>query len=124
MAEVFPLDVTDSEYLEWFYGRPAVIQEMIRSHPPNKLYRHKETGQRLLIHSYSEDRTVSVIVSGKYNRVMFERNVFGTSIDQLEECDLPGPDEPVGVGITDPEELEMFIDLTRPTILRKRNESQ
>jgi hypothetical protein len=60
----------------------------------------RSTGQRVFPVSYSEDGTVRVIVSGKYNLVSFEREVFGVEIDDLEECDLPGPDEPLGAILT------------------------
>lgn len=80
---------------EWLATRPAVIQEMARKYPPNVLYRI-DSGHRVTIYSYSEGRTVTVNVSGKYNFVAFERRVFGIPIDELVECELPTPDETLG----------------------------
>jgi hypothetical protein len=73
MAIIRPVDEQALE--NWIVTRPPVIQEMVRSHPPGRLYRMKSTGQRVEIHSYAEDRTVAVWVSGKWNIVMFERLV-------------------------------------------------
>lgn len=89
-------EITDQKAAdEWIKSRPHVVQDMIAQCPPNRLYRIS-AGQRVTIYSYSEDRTVTVDVSGEYNRVVFGRRVFGIPIDDLVECDLPGPDEDVG----------------------------
>lgn len=40
--------------------------------------------------------TCRVGVSGEFNLVTFERDVFGIDPKDLEECDLPGPDELLG----------------------------
>jgi hypothetical protein len=51
----------------------------------------------VFLHSFAEDGTVTVIVSGRFNHTMMERQVFGVHPDELKECDLPEPDEPLGV---------------------------
>ena len=56
----------------------------------------KSTGHRVTMYSYSENGTVTVNVTGDYNVVVFERQVFGISPDDLEECDLPAPGEFLG----------------------------
>jgi hypothetical protein len=93
---------------EWIDGRPKVIKAMIAKTPPNLLYRLKPTGQRVTIYSYSEAGTVTVLVSGQYNLTDYERRVFGVNPDDLEECDLPGPNEPLGVLLNE-EETEAYI---------------
>lgn len=50
----------------------------------------------MTICAYSEDGTVRVNITGEYNRILFSRQVFGVSPDDLAECDLPGPDEELG----------------------------
>lgn len=95
MAIVRPV-VDQQAFDKWVAERPAVIQEMIRRLPVNRLYRMKSTGHRCTIYSYNEDETITVNVTGKFNRVMFGRRVFGVSPDDLEECDLPDPSEDVG----------------------------
>jgi hypothetical protein len=72
-----------------------------------------DTGHRAVIYSYSEDGTVTVMVLGDYNLIEFERRVFGVDPDTLMECDLPEPNEPLGVRITDHQEA---IDFARRTI--------
>ena len=83
----------------WVASRPPVIQELCALLPPDNLYKMKSTGRRVTIVSYAEDRTVTVAVTGDYNLVALERQVFGINPDDLEECDLPGDDEPLGVVI-------------------------
>lgn len=106
MSVVRPLD--QDSWNAWVSTRPEVIQEMCRSHPPDRLYCMASTGHRVTIYSYSEDKTCTVSVTGDYNLVTLERNVFGIPIDQLTECDPPGPNEPVG-------DLGMSIEDVFPT---------
>lgn len=102
---------------EWVRSRPEHVQAMIRSKPPDRLYRIRG-GCRATIYSYEEDSTVTVEVTGQFNRVLFGRRVFGIPIDELEECDLPGPDEDVGdtaakAGYTEQEIREILIPKLR-----------
>lgn len=80
---------------EWLATRPKVIQDMAKLCPPDRLYR-MSSGHRCTIYSYSEDRTVTVEVTGEFNRVVFGRRVFGIPVDELVECDLPEPGEDLG----------------------------
>ncbi len=89
-------EVDEAALAEWLKDRPQVIQDMAAQCPPGRLYRLASSGHRVFVRSYSENRTMTVIVSGKYNLVAFERQVFGISPDDLTECELPAPDEPVG----------------------------
>lgn len=87
----------DDDLLQlWTSTRPAVIQEMLKSHPPGRLYRMRSTGHRVEIYSYSENRTVTVSITGRYNFVVMDRQVFGIPIEDLTECDLPAECEAVG----------------------------
>lgn len=101
MANIF--DPTPDELVEWekwLAERPDLKQVEAR-YPPWKLYRMKSTGKRVVVSSFGtmEDGSVgfSVIVSAQFNRVSFEREVVGVLPDDLEECDLPTDDEPVGL---------------------------
>ena len=97
MAEVFKFDEEQlRDWQEWLAERPQVIKDMAASHPPNRLYRMTSTGQRVTLMSYGEDRTCRVAVTGKYNFVSHERQVFGVAIDDLVECDLPASGELLG----------------------------
>ena len=81
---------------EWVATRPPVVQDLCARFPPNRLYLLKSSNHRVFVTSYSEDGTMRVCVSGQFNRTLFGRDVFGVEPADLEECDLPGPDEDVG----------------------------
>lgn len=94
MAVLF--EINKAEWLEWLKSRPPVVKEIGERFPPNKLYRMKTTGQRVTMYSINENGTVTVDISGQFNLIDFERRVFGVDPNNLEECDLPASDEPVG----------------------------
>jgi|GEM_PF-1924051 len=89
------LEMNEDALAEWLAERPQVIRDMVAAKPPDRLYRIG-SGHRCTIYSYAEDRTVTVYVGGEYNAVIFSRHVFGIPIDELVECDPPGPDELTG----------------------------
>lgn len=99
--EPAPEDITNWE--AWIATLPARVQPVARRFPPWGLYRLKTTGHRVTVYAFGEPKTeeqpvtVSVLVTGKFNLLTFERQVFGIDTDDLEPCDLPSPDEPVGV---------------------------
>ena len=95
---------------EWLETRPQIIRDMAERIKPNVLYRLKSSGHRVFPVSYNENGTVTVAVTGEFNRVFFERHVFGISQDDLEECELPLPSETLGsmqaeMGLTDDEAI-------------------
>lgn len=49
-----------------------------------------------------------VRVLGKWNKVMFERNVFGIKPEELTECDLPPKDEVVGSTLNQEEGMKLI----------------
>lgn len=106
-------DKASKEFEEWLATRPPIIQELARKIPPDKLYRLKTSGHRVFLYSYSEDGTCTVIVSGQFNLVTFERRVFGIKPEDLEECDPPGPDEPVGTMLTEDNDVKQFIEMVK-----------
>ena len=98
MAIVIEWDDKDkAEWEEWVSSRPESIHSMCREFPPNKLYKLKSTGHRVTISSYSEDGTCTVVVSGRFNMVSMERQVFGIKPEDLVECGLPGRNDALGV---------------------------
>ena len=94
MAKIAKLN--QEAWQEWVATRPPVVQAICLRLPPDTLYRMKSTGQRVTIYSYSENGTVTVHVTGDFNFVTFERGVFGVDPNDLEECELPAPDELLG----------------------------
>ena len=99
-------------YFKWLKTRPRVIRDLAKRLPPNLLYRLKGTGQRATIYSYNENGTLTVSITGQYNLIDFEREVFGIPPEELEECSLPTEDEELGVTQT-PEETLQQINLLR-----------
>jgi hypothetical protein len=91
---------------------PVAVRKAYEACPPTKLYLLKTSGHRVTIESYQSDGTVTVAVTGQYNRVAFDRNVFGINPEDLEECDLPAPDEHLGARLTQ-DELDDHIDEIR-----------
>lgn len=67
----------------------------------------------MTLHSYSEDGTMTVNVTGEFNAVIFDRQVFGIKPEDLEECDLPKENEPSGAMLTDSDEIDKVIDIIR-----------
>ena len=103
----------DSLWEEWVESRPPIVQKMARAYPPNRLYRLDPTGQRVTILAYGEDGTVRVSVKGKYNFVLFNREVFGIDPANLEECELPKEDELLGTMFTEDEQVDELIGTLR-----------
>lgn len=118
MAKISELDVDG--WNAWVSTRPAAVQDLCKRLPPDRLYLLKTSNRRVTLYSYSEDGTVTVNVTGEYNMVTFSRQVFGINPDDLEECDLPADDEPLGEMLTERVDIEEFIDLVRPYILADR----
>ena len=111
MAKIKEID--EAAWNEWVATRPESVQKLCRQLPPNRLYRLKTSGHRVTLYSYCEDGTLTVEVSGEYNAVMFDRRVFGIKPEDLEECDLPKPGEPLGTILTDRKEVEAFCATMR-----------
>lgn len=99
-------------WAKWVRSRPALVRATAERFDPWSLYRLKSTGDRVVVMSFSEDGTLTVAVTGRFNRVWMERKVFGVDPDDLEPCDLPGPDEVLG-SVLSQDEVEDNIDTLR-----------
>jgi hypothetical protein len=95
---------------QWVASRPDIVRELATKFPGDRLYRIKKSGDRGTIASYSENGTMTLIVDGTYCRVLFGKNVFGLHPDDIEECDLPGPDEQLGDFASESEENRRYVD--------------
>jgi hypothetical protein len=105
MANIYePTQTQVDKWNEWVESRPEQIRSLIQKHnfAPWKLYLLKTSGHKVELYSFDEGEppTLKVLVHGRFNLVSFERRVFGISPDDLEECDLPKPDDPLGVVLT------------------------
>jgi len=62
---------------------------------------------------------MTVNITGEYNTIIFPRQVFGISPDDLEECDLPAQSEQVAFGqlFDDEDELHLSLDAFHAEIM-------
>ena len=114
-----PTKTQERGYRQWVRKLPAKARAHAERFDIWTLYRLKSTGDRVTLHSFNDDGTITVIVSGKFNLVMFERQVFGITPDDLKECDLPAADEPVGAALSGAEaeeNLDAIRTLVRPDL--------
>ncbi len=102
---------------EWVAERPPAIRDVAQRFDPWSLYRLKSSGHRVTVYSVdaSDPVTVTVDVTGDFNAVTFERRVFGINPDDLEPCELPSPDEPVGA-VMSREDVSENLDALRVAI--------
>lgn len=115
MANIYePTPEQIAQWNEWVAERPPAIREVAAKFPPWGLYRLKSSGHRVTVYSFqnSDPVTMTVLVLAEYNLVDFERGVFGIPSDDLEPCELPGPDEPVGARLSQ-EEVRENLDQLR-----------
>jgi|SRR5271165_1026115 len=97
----------------WVSERPRAVRETIQKYDlkPWTLYRLKSSGHRVTLYSVDEPEdesppTLKVSVLGQFNLLAFDRRVFGIAPSDLEECDLPGVEEPLGAVLNHDEVLE------------------
>lgn len=102
-----------SDWTKWVTTCPSQIRDLIlaRDFAFWKLYRLKRSGHRVTIFAFSEhldnDKvTLKVSATGQFNRIAFDRIVFGIPPDELEECELPGSDELLGAEMTQEEAMD------------------
>ena len=91
-----PTPEQEENWREWVSSRPDSVRKNAERLPPWELFLMKSTGQRVTVYSYSEDGTVTVNVTGEFNAVMFDRQVFGIDPNDLEPCELPPGDDFLG----------------------------
>lgn len=107
-----PSKRAEKAWAKWAESRPPVVRDIARLIFPWQLYRLKTTGQRVTLYSINENGTVTVDITGEFNLIDFDRQVFGINPDDLEPCDLPGPDELLGT-LMSPQDVEDNIDAMR-----------
>ncbi len=116
------------KFREWIDMRPQHLRSGIQALPPWKLYRMSSSGHRVTLYSYDECKcggreihedcegglSLTVSVTGQFNRVKFSRNVFGILPRELTECELPASDERLGETMSAPEAKRFVASLARP----------
>ncbi len=114
-----PTAKEEAAWKEWIASQLAAIRAIAERFDPWSLYRMKSTGHRVTVRGFSEDGTLRVDVTGDYNLVLHERTVFGIDPNDLEPCEIPPPDEPVGSVLSDEqfeENIEALRVLVRPDL--------
>lgn len=100
---------------QWVAERPDNVRKVAERFDPWTLYRMKDTNQRVTLYSFGEQAdggvTVTVNITGQFNLIAFDRQVFGVDPDDLEECDLP-EGEPLGEVLNEDEQIE-YINARR-----------
>jgi hypothetical protein len=110
-----PTKELEDDWDRWVAERPPAVRMVAEKFKPWKLYRLKSSGHRVTIVSFGEHQdgaTLTVAVTGDFNFVINDRTVFGIKPDDMEECDLPGPDEKLG-SILSGEQVEENLDALR-----------
>ena len=112
-----PTDEQLASWGDWLAERPEHVRRVAERFEPWTLFRMKSTGHRCHVFGFDEtkdgDVTLRVQITGKYNLIDFERNVFGIEAADLEECALPSPDENLGALLTDPAHVKAYIEMRR-----------
>lgn len=81
-------ELNQQEWDAFVAGLPPVVKALCEKLPPDRLYRLNTTGQRGMIHSYSEDGTVTMNFPAEFNPCsIFPLQVFGLDPNDIEECD-------------------------------------
>jgi hypothetical protein len=115
MAKAIDMDMDVFE--EWLSTKPRAIKDMAAKLPPDRLYKLKDGGHRVTLYSYDENKdgsvSMTVLVTGEFNCVTFDRKVFGINPEDLEECDLPKEDEKLGTLLEEQDDIDAFIEVVR-----------
>jgi hypothetical protein len=107
-----PSEQLQADYEAWVESGDMApeIKAIALRMPPWKIFRMKSDGHRVTLIGFNNDGTVTVNISGKFNLIIFERNVFGIDPDDLEECELPSRAEDVGSILKTDEEISSYMN--------------
>jgi len=90
----------------WLADAPAAVREIAKRLDPWSMYRLKTTRQRVVVLGINAEGKLRVNVLGKYNLLVPRFAVGGIDPDELEECEPPGTEEPVGSLMSSEEAME------------------
>jgi hypothetical protein len=116
MRHTQPTPEQEAAWKEWVASRPDHVRVVAEHFEPWHLYRLSTTGHRVLVIGFDEmdeGVRVRIAVLGRYNAVVFDRQVFGIDPATLTPCDPPSPDEPVGTLLTKQEDVDQHLDHVR-----------
>lgn len=105
----------ERDWKEWVAQLPtAEARSAGEKVNPWTLYRMKSTGHIVNVVSIFDDGTVTVFVGGDFNLVMFEREVFGIDVNDLEPCEIP--EGKTTGALLSPSEVDANMDALRVLI--------
>ena len=111
-----PTSEQEAAWRQWVAARPDDVRKVAERFNPWTLYQMKETNQRVTVYSFGEQKdggvTLTVNITSQFNSIAFDRQVFGVDPGDLDECDLPAEDEPLGEILNEDEQLE-YINARR-----------
>lgn len=117
-----PSKADENAWKKWLDSRSATVRAVAERFDPWSLYKMKSE-HRCTIISFGEEKdggiSLRVLITGQFNRIMFDRQVFGVSPDDLEPCDLPSPDEILGAVLTKDKDIDAFVDVLARQFLRR-----
>ena len=107
-------DLEKHQWKKWLNSCPPIIKNLAEKFPIDRLYLYKPTSHRATIASYYLDGTLSLNITGQYNRILFSRKVFSVNPENIEECDLPSEGEDLGdtakeAGYSEKDIIEILI---------------
>lgn len=126
MARHFePTPAQEKNWSKFVASRPKKVRAVAEKFWPWELYRLKTTGSRVTLYSFGEHDdgsvTLTVNITGQFNLLTFDRQVFGIKPEDLEPCELPSKDEMLGAMLTHDADIEAFVDEVRPIILAAKS---
>ena len=111
-----PTPEDEADYRLWVAGRPEPVRLVAERFEPWSLYALGH--RRVTVVSFDEhengDVTITVSITGDFNLIPFNREVFGIEPDELTPCDPPHEDEVVGTLLTEPEDVQAYINSLSP----------
>jgi hypothetical protein len=121
-----PTSEEEQMYNDWVAELPEKVRNIAQKFDVYSLYRLKSTGHRCVIISFDEDVetkeiTLKVSITGKFNKIPFDRIVFGILPDDLELCELPAPNEELGTMLTNVKDIRKLVDIMKYVIKKDNN---
>ena len=118
-----PTKAQERGWRKWVAGRPPSVRAVAERFDIWSLYRLKSSGEIVTIASFQEAVdgviTLTVNITGEYNVVLFDKSVFGIDPSDMEPCDAPAADAPVGTVLSADEvteNLDAIRCLVRPDL--------
>lgn len=113
-----PTRAQKTAYRHWLASRRPAVRAILKRFDIWSLYRLKPTGQYVLLRGVDEHEdgsfTARVDVTSEWNSgLLFDRQVFGIALDELEVCDVLPEREPSRTALLSQDDVNTNIDQLR-----------